>query len=76
MNNLPAPKVYPLPPRAQAFKSWDYIASVFQGRAERERRLAWEKLGTGDADQWHRHIARGEALDEAAAWCRGQERPL
>jgi hypothetical protein len=73
MNNLPAPKVYPFPPRTQAFKSWAYIAEVFQERAEKERRLAWERLGVGDPDRFCRHIVRSEALDEAAAWCRGQD---
>jgi hypothetical protein len=73
MNNLPAPQVFPFPPRNQVGKSWPEIAAVFQERAERERRLAWEKLAWGDVDNFHRHVTRGEALDEAAAWCRGQD---
>jgi len=73
MNNLPAPKVYPLPPRARVGKTWPEIADVFAERAERERQLAWEQLGVGDQYQFHRHMLKAETLDEAAAWCRAQE---
>jgi hypothetical protein len=73
MNNLPAPNVHPLPPRARLGQSWPEIADVFAGRAERERDLAWKQLATGDQYQFHRHILRAETLNEAAAWCRAQE---
>jgi hypothetical protein len=72
MNNLPDPKVHPFPPQHRLGKSWPEIAQVFTARADRERKLAWEQLGSGDEYQYHRHIARSEALDEAAAFCRGQ----
>lgn len=73
MNDLPPARVLPFPPRTQAFKSWAYIAGVFDARAERERKFAWERLATGDAVHFHRHITRAEALDEAAEFAREQE---
>jgi cytochrome c551/c552 len=73
MNNLPASTIHPFPPRHQVGKSWPEIADVFAGRAERERRLAWEQLAHGCEHQWHRHMLRAETLDEAAAFCRAQE---
>lgn len=73
MNNLPAPKVYALPPRVQLGKSWPEIAQVFCLRAERERELAWQQLAVGCQFQFHRHMLKAETLDEAASFCRAQE---
>jgi cytochrome c551/c552 len=73
MNNLPASTIHPFPPRHQVGKSWPEIADVFAGRAERERKLAWEWLSWGCQSQFQRHMLRAETLDEAAAFCRAQE---
>jgi hypothetical protein len=74
MNNLPAPKIFPFPPRHQVGKSWNEIAGVFEARGERERLAGWARLGDGNIAQFERHLTKAETLFEAAAWCRGQER--
>jgi hypothetical protein len=73
MTQLPAPKIYPFPPRHQLGRSWPEIGQVFAERADRERGLAWQQLATGCEYQFHRHMLKAETLDEAAAFCRAQE---